>query len=200
MKKSKITVLVLTMALLVSTVLTGCSSKSNSVMPIIDITMKMSNEDLKDAFGEAYDDSEYDDGKTVITATAGDIDVTVHVNWDGDAIKTIWLEAMTTKDNYAAFEKLITDFYKDLTLENQADVIENGTTTYKDIDISYIHFIEQGNVFLYVGNEEAEKEEASEQEATSEADSSTTEEGTTASEEETTSEDTTSEEETVSIE
>ena len=134
-------------------------------MPIVDITMKTTNDDLKEAFGDKYDDSEFDDGKTVLNTAFKDIKVTVHITWDGKTIEKLWLEAVTNKDNYDAFEKEVTDFYTDLELENQADVVENGMTTYMDMDISYIHFIDQGNTFLYIGDAEAEKEESSGQSA-----------------------------------
>lgn len=162
MNKNKVITVLMTMILIIGSVLTGCGSQGNSIMPIADITMKTTNDELKESFGDKYDDSEFDDGKTVLDTTFKDIDVTVHIVWDGDTIKSMWAEAVTTKDNYDAFEKGITDFYSDLKLENQADVVENGMTTYKDVDISYIHFIDQGNVFLYIGDEEAEKQEASE--------------------------------------
>jgi len=162
MNKNKVITVLMTMILIIGSVLTGCGNQGNSIMPIADITMKTTNDELKESFGDKYDDSEFDDGKTVLDTTFKDIDVTVHIVWDGDTIKSMWAEAVTTKDNYDAFEKGITDFYSDLKLENQADVVENGMTTYKDVDISYIHFIDQGNVFLYIGDEEAEKQEASE--------------------------------------
>lgn len=163
--------------------LAGCGkgNKTDSMVPIVDITMKESNDELKDRFGDDYDASDYKDGKTTLTAKAGDIDVTVHLNWSDDKIKNMWMEAVTTKDNYEDFEKLFTDFYSDLELQNQADVVKNGMTTYKDVDISYVHFIDLGNTFLYVGDEEAEKEEYSEskKEASETTEKETTEKDTT---------------------
>ncbi|MDE6760634.1 MAG: hypothetical protein K2J90_08140 [Lachnospiraceae bacterium] len=161
MNKKKVIMILLAITLVTCSVITGCGKKSNSIMPIVDITMKTTNDDLKEAFGDKYDDSEFDDGKTVLNTAFKDIKVTVHITWEGKAIEKLWLEAVTNKDNYDAFEKEITDFYSDLKLENQADVVENGMTTYMDMDISYIHFIDQGNTFLYIGDAEAEKEETS---------------------------------------
>lgn len=161
MNRKKAIMILLTVTLVTCSVITGCGKKSNSIIPIVDITMKTTNDDLKEAFGDKYDDSEFDDGKTVLNTAFKDIDVTVHITWEENAIKKLWLEAVTNKDNYDAFEKEITDFYSDLKLENQADVVENGMTTYKDMDISYIHFIDQGNAFLYIGDAETEKEESS---------------------------------------
>ncbi|MCM1158105.1 MAG: hypothetical protein NC300_05050 [Bacteroidales bacterium] len=155
------------MVLAAALLLSGCGGNGRSIMPIVDITMNSTNAELKEAYGEKYQDSGYGDGETTISVKAGDdTDVTVHVNWNEDTIKNIWLEAVVDKEHYSDFEKQITDFYSDLELQNQADVVENGSTRYKDVDISYIHFIDQGNVFLYVGNEEEEKEEASAKAAT----------------------------------
>ncbi len=165
MSKKKAIMILLTITLVTCSVITGCGNKSNSIMPIVDITMKTTNDDLKERFGDKYDDSEFDDGKTVLNTAFKDINVTVHITWEGKAIEKLWLEAVTNKDNYDAFEKEVTDFYPDLKLENQADVVENGMTTYKNLDISYIHFIDQGNTFLYIGDAEAEKKESSEQSA-----------------------------------
>lgn len=165
MNKKKAIMTLLAITLVTCSVITGCGRKSNSIMPIVDITMKTTNDELKEAFGDQYDDSEFDDGKTVLNTAFEDIDVTVHITWDGKELKKLWLEAVTTKDNYDTFEKEVTDFYPDLELENQADVVKNGMTTYKDIDISYIHFIDQGSTFLYIGDAEAEKEEASEKDS-----------------------------------
>ncbi|MCI8508914.1 MAG: hypothetical protein HFJ06_10175 [Lachnospiraceae bacterium] len=165
MNKKKAIMILLAITLVTCSVITGCGKKSNSIMPIVDITMKTTNDDLKEAFGDKYDDSEFDDGKTVLNTAFKDIKVTVHITWDGKTIEKLWLEAVTNKDNYDAFEKEVTDFYTDLELENQADVVENGMTTYMDMDISYIHFIDQGNTFLYIGDAEAEKEESSGQSA-----------------------------------
>lgn len=165
MNRKKAIMILLTVTLVTCSVITGCGKKSNSIIPIVDITMKTTNDDLKEAFGDQYDDSEFDDGKTLLNTTFQDINVTVHITWEGKAIKKFWLEAVTNKDNYEAFEKEVTDFYPDLKLENQADVVENGMTTYKGMDISYIHFIDQGNTFLYIGDAEAEKEESSGQSA-----------------------------------
>ena len=158
MNKSKITVVLLTMLLGIGSVVTGCDKKAGSIMPIVDITMKSKNDELKDAYGDKYDDLDYEEGVTTIKTTAAEADVTIHIEWEDDSIKNIWMEAATTKDNYEGFEKLITDFYPDLQIEKQADVIENGMTTYQGKEISYTHFIEQGNVFLYVSIDETEEE------------------------------------------
>ena len=78
MNRKKAIRILLTVTLVICGMITGCGKKSNSIMPIVDITMKTTNDDLKEAFGDKYDDSEFDDGKTVLNTAFKDIDVTVH--------------------------------------------------------------------------------------------------------------------------
>ena len=158
--KLLITMLVLTFAL----GLTACGNNSKSMIPFVEISMGMTNDQLKETYGSDYDDKDFESGSTILTTDVNGSELTVHLKWDGDKLKSMWFETIVADDKYEDFKAEVLDFYGDFELENQADVVENGMTEYNGMDVSFLHFLidtkDSSDTYLYVGSEEQEAKES----------------------------------------
>lgn len=162
MKKTKL--LITMVALVLAMGLTACNNSSKSMIPFVELSMGMTNDQLKETYGSEYDDAGFDDGSTVLTTTVDGAEFTVHLKWDGEQLNSMWFETIVEDDKYEDFKAEVLDFYGDFELENQADVVENGMTEYNGMDISFLHFLidtkDSSDTYLYVGSEAEEAEQS----------------------------------------